>query len=248
MTTRKRRHRLRQYHRWLGLGLAVPLMLLAVTGILLNHSGDLGLDKRFAAQPWLASLYGIDPEVPDSGYPVAGRWVSHARDTLFLNARELVPSRHAPVGAVTRGELLIVADAETLYLFTRDGRAVDRLPLAAGREPIQGLAIAGRRVLVQTASTVLATDSGVTRWNETDQPWPGSTARQPLPESLRTSIRRHLLTSSLSWERILLELHSGRILGPVGPWLIDLAGVVIVLLAVTGAIMWLRIALRRSQK
>jgi len=43
MTTRKRRHRLRQYHRWLGLGLAVPLMLLAVTGILLNHSGDLGL-------------------------------------------------------------------------------------------------------------------------------------------------------------------------------------------------------------
>lgn len=249
MATTSSRRNLRRYHRWLGLGLALPLILLAVTGVLLNHSDELGLDTRFAAQPWLASLYGVDPDVPESGYPVAGRWVSQARDTLFLNARELAPSRGALVGAARYEELLIVADADTLHLFTPNGRAIDDLALPARHEVIRGLAVTPQRVLVQTATGVLATDADMTRWIEAgDQPWPGGVARQPLPQPLRADIRRQLLASTLSWERVLLELHSGRILGPAGPWLVDIAAIVIVLLAVTGGVIWLRVAFRRGPK
>lgn len=239
---------LRRSHRWLGVGLALPLVLLAVTGVLLNHSDDLGLDQRFATQPWLAGLYGIDPKVPDSGYRIGEHWVSHARDTLFLDGRELTRSHAAPVGAAMRDGLLVVASADTLYLFTSDGRTVDQLAVPPDHRPIQALAVVGQRVLARTPSTVLTTNTQLTRWRETDQPWPGNSTPQPLPPSRQVSIRQHLLASSLSWERVLLELHSGRILGSFGPWLADLAAVVMIMLAVTGGVMWLRVALRRNQK
>lgn len=44
----------------------------------------------------------------------------------------------------------------------------------------------------------------------------------------------------LSLERILLDVHSGRIFGHYGPWLMDGAALMLLILAATGIIGWLR--------
>ncbi len=44
----------------------------------------------------------------------------------------------------------------------------------------------------------------------------------------------------LSAERILLDVHSGRILGRYGPWLMDGAAILLLILAATGLIGWFR--------
>ena len=41
-------------------------------------------------------------------------------------------------------------------------------------------------------------------------------------------------------ERLLLDLHSGRFFGRFGPWVMDAAAVLIVLLGVSGTWIWLR--------
>lgn len=238
---------LRRFHRWLGLTLALPLVVLAVTGILLNHTAALELNEHYAGAGWLLALYDINPNPPKTGYSVGEHWISHARQTLFLDSETLATHVDTLVGAVARGRLLIVATAQGLRLYMRDGRTVGQLPLPAEHGRIQGLALAGKQVLVKTDAGILATNAAVTQWQPYQKPWPGGVTAQPLPEPLRQAIRERLLATTLSWERVLRDLHSGRILGQFGPWLADAAAVVLIILALTGSIVWARSSFRRDR-
>lgn len=42
----------------------------------------------------------------------------------------------------------------------------------------------------------------------------------------------------LPWERVILDLHSGRIFGPWGPWLMDAAAILLLFLAGSGVSIW----------
>ena len=47
-------------------------------------------------------------------------------------------------------------------------------------------------------------------------------------------------TDQLTWDRVMLDIHTGRIVGDVGVWLMDLAAIAMIILSVTGAYMWWR--------
>jgi len=47
------------WHRYLGLASALFVIILSITGILLNHTESLRLDERPVAQRWLLNIYGI---------------------------------------------------------------------------------------------------------------------------------------------------------------------------------------------
>ena len=60
---------------------------------------------------------------------------------------------------------------------------------------------------------------------------------------LETRDAKDYLANILTLERVLLDLHSGRIMGAVGPWIMDAAAILLLVLALTGIWMWT--ALRR---
>jgi uncharacterized iron-regulated membrane protein len=41
-------------------------------------------------------------------------------------------------------------------------------------------------------------------------------------------------------ERVILDLHSGRFFGKLGPWLFDIAALLLILLSLSGAWIWLK--------
>jgi hypothetical protein len=43
---------------------------------------------------------------------------------------------------------------------------------------------------------------------------------------------------TISWQRLLLDLHSGRWFGAYGVWLVDLAAVILLFLALSGCWIW----------
>jgi hypothetical protein len=57
-----------------------------------------------------------------------------------------------------------------------------------------------------------------------------------LPPSLRAVLPGR--DAWLSWERVLLDLHSGRLGGRLGVWLMDFAGLMLCLLGLSGVTMW----------
>lgn len=62
--TRHKHHRVKlrsmyQWHRYFGVAIALFVILLSVTGMLLNHTVQLALDKRYVQSNWLLGWYGI---------------------------------------------------------------------------------------------------------------------------------------------------------------------------------------------
>ncbi|HEY9134431.1 MAG TPA: PepSY-associated TM helix domain-containing protein, partial [Pseudomonadales bacterium] len=66
----------------------------------------------------------------------------------------------------------------------------------------------------------------------------------PLPTTLPSSILARLdgklIDHSITWERVLLDLHSGRFFGQAGILFVDLLALMFCMLSITGAWLWLR--------
>ena len=90
-------------------------------------------------------------------------------------------------------------------------------------------------VIVDDGNNFVAADPELLTWTAITRPtsvdWSDVTSMFP-------EIRKKLSTlapgAGPSWERVLQDLHSGRLFGAAGIFLIDLTGVIILLLAISG--------------
>lgn len=126
---RDRRRSLRSlyvWHRWLGILSAVLVLWLSATGIALNHTDVLGLDRWRTSDTRLLRLYGMYPQPPETGYAVAGNWISQAGGKLFFNATPVDDWDAPPVGVATLDGLILVAGERQAVLLTQEGQIVER--------------------------------------------------------------------------------------------------------------------------
>lgn len=233
----------RRRHSRLGILSAVFVLLLSVTGVLLNHSVALRLDQRRVAVGWLLDWYGFEPTGEAVGYGDGELAVSWLDGCLFLAGGLLDDLTDRPVGAVRVGPVIAVGFPGEVRLFTPQGRMVDRLgddagvPLEVDRIGLRAdeslvLEAGGRSYLADEALTGFAPTSAAIEviWS---QPAPVAAATR---EALRTA----WLGRRLTLQRLLLDLHSGRFWGPWGVWLMDAMALIFVVLALSGAWLWWR--------
>ena len=233
---------LHRWHRWLGLAAAPLVIVLVVTGLILNRSPELGLDRAFAENRWLLAWYGIAPSGPALAYRVGENWLIGFGETLYLNAEPVKSGTGTLVGAVAADGMIVAALPQSLYLFTPEGELIEKLggPLLPGA--LEAVALApGGGVLARSAAAAFASDADVTRWESADGVEVGTWSMPaPPPEALLRAVLLRHRGQGLSWERVLLDLHSGRLLGQAGPYLMDAAAVLLGLLAASGVYNTLR--------
>lgn len=243
----RRKHRLKLkslyvWHRYVGVVAAVFVMLLSSSGILLNHTEELALDHRFVQARWLLNWYGIQaPESGSSTKTPQGR-LTLLGTKLYLNTHLLEGDYEQIYGAVATDGLLVVAVDYDLLLLTAQGEYVERLSKgdgAPGEIDRVGLDAAGR-LIVGTKTGPYHADGQLLDW----QPWSGgsdsvnwSTSHRIAGSEL-SEIQLDYLHRILPWERVMLDLHSGRLLGSFGPWLMDAAAVLMLFLAGSGVFIW----------
>lgn len=63
---------------------------------------------------------------------------------------------------------------------------------------------------------------------------------QALPVTMKQRVVAQSVPPSLNWQRLLLDLHAGRLFGLAGQLVMDLAALVLVVLALTGTVIWSR--------
>ena len=246
--SRRRRHRLKLksfyvWHRYMGVVAALFALVLSVTGLALNHTQELRLDDRFINVSWLLDWYGIDgPETAES-YELADHWITLLGDRLYLDEMPLPGHFSELTGAVTLSDLLLViADGDALVL-TPQGELVERLGRQSGVPAgIGEVGVRAGRLIVRAAHGLYTSDDGLLDWHHAEGSndpvhWSRAGFLPPAQlERLRTNYRSHILPM----ERVMLDLHSGRILGNWGPWLMDAAAVLLVALALSGSWIWLK--------
>ena len=205
---RQRRRGLRRVHRWAGIVLFLFLTLLALSGIALNHATELGLDKRHVSSPWLLEQYGI-----------AGR--------------ESLP------GMVRVAAMIAVADGEQVHVLTSAGSLIESIDLGAELDgPIERIGRLRDRVVVAGNGRQYISDADMMRfdpWNGGDEiDWSDKVdASIPELESLHVLWRG----PGVSVERVLLDLHSGRLFRLPGKLLLDLVGAGFLFLGITGLVL-----------
>ena len=229
-----------RWHRRVGVVAAFFALVLAVTGIVLNHAAELGLERRFVDWPWLSQAYGDDSaDLP--AIQVGAHWLSRAANgRVYYDAQEVAPCNGPLVGAQSWGELLLAGCAEELLLISRSGELVESINASTGLPvPLQALGMMGDQIVVQSAGSWWRADLDLMEFNQRAVAT-GAVVQQLVPDRLPPTLRAAIPAPEqwLSWERLLLDVHSGRVFGRLGVLWVDAMGVLLAALALSGISMW----------
>ena len=240
-----------RWHRRVGLCLAAVVFILAITGIVLNHTTGLGLSDVRLSNELLLGWYGIDrrKEQIHEGFEVLpDTWVSAAdSQQLYLNSQAVSGCDLPLKSAVANESLLAVLCADQVHLLSHSGELIESIGASLGLpDNITNIAIAGNKLLF-TRDNQPQLNRSAELWSlDVDSlelqraefegvQWP---QRKPLPPEYGLALAGANLPS-ISLETLMLDIHTGRILGSFGIWLMDLATILLMVLAASGCWAWL---------
>ncbi len=232
--------RLRVWHRWMGLFVALLALELATTGIMLNHTDDLHLGRQAVQSRALLSLYGIRLPEQIPAFPVGSHWVSQWGQQIFIDHKAVPnPPDGRLLGAAAVQGLIALAWPDRVWLLTDTGQLAMSWDASTDlSRPVAAIAGDGERIWLRTPAGVMQSDAGLVGWQAAAGESPGWAVAVSLPASLKEAIEPQYLGLSLSWERVMLDLHSGRLFGSAGVWVVDVAGLLFGLLAISGMWVW----------
>jgi hypothetical protein len=141
-----------------------------------------------------------------------------------------------------------VAFPETLLLFDESGQVLERMGREALPASLRRIGTTPNGIVVAAARDAkFIANADLTTWQPTAVAVQWSQPQAP-PSELREQLLHAERGPGLPADRVLLDLHSGRIFGAWGPWLMDGAAVAFVVLGITGLINWSRRRGMRAQR
>lgn len=234
---------LRRNHRTIGVVAAVFVIFMVISGLLLNHSNDLGLDKRHVSRPLVLDWYGLGGPEQIYSFVVGDEWLSIAGSQIYLNDRNAA-TLASGVGAVLSGDMLIVAGYEELLLLSRAGDLIERQAWNQSKNgAIESIGLINDSgVVVRTTKALWVADAQLLNWQSYEEleEIPVWSIAVNTPPALQQGIENKYRGDGLSLERLLLDLHSGRVFGTIGIVVYDLLALALGFLAVSGLILWVR--------
>lgn len=241
-----RSHRKRFYTRWhrrLGITSAVFVVLLSISGVLLNHSHHLHLDTRPVHSTWLLGLYGIETP-PLLAFPLGTGSVAQMGHQLFINGEAFSECDGALLGAAELTDFSVIACEQELLLVTAAGELVERLTQLHGLPvPLVAAGACGLDLCVQTPEGTFRADAMLSGFSPEQVALSLPAAIDP-GETVSGKVLAAYIGEDLTWARVVQDIHAGRFLGALGPWLMDLIALLFVALAGSGAYLWWRNAKR----
>lgn len=231
-------------HRWLGLAAVLFVLLLSVTGIALNHGSDWGLDRHYVGWDWAVAALGIRAPQPAASFADRGHRVTQLGVRAYFDSIEIPYEVESLAGLVVLEPLAVVALPERLLLLTTGGELVEQIDLTA-ELPVPAVRIGrveGLPVL-ESGGTLFIGDAEVTAFRAASaRDRDGITWSEPSrPSAAELAVLKDLYRGrGLTVERLLLEIHSGRILGAAGPLLLDVVAVIMIVLGISGIVVWFR--------
>lgn len=230
---------IRRWHRWIGYGSLVLVFILSLTGLILNHTEKLTLNRIMVSNDVISSLYSLSPpeELPVH-YRRGKHWLSWLGTRLYLDGNFIGHSSEAPVGFARQDDLVIVGTKTRIFLYLPDGSLVETLDSSSLPGEINGFGQSeGGAVLIMTSSGNYLSDSDFISWKRLPDNFTFTPDRiREAPELITQKIVQDFRGQGITLYRLVLDLHSGHILGSFGTYLMDLAAISLIILGITGLI------------
>ncbi len=239
------RNRVIALHRVVGLSAALFVVLVSISGMLINHEDGLGFTNATIESQWLLDWYRIKPRGELAAFPigVTGRWAIGLERRVYVEGAVFETDEPPLVGATTFGRTILLASRGMLLLVTsgREAELIERLDSASLPGPLLRL---GRLqvsdedapgfVVVETPDGVFRADAELLTWQRVENStatW--SRAGDP-PEGVRAQALQDFRGRGLPLSRVIADLHSGRFFGAYGSLVMDAAAVALLVLSGTG--------------
>ena len=213
--------------------------IVAITGVLLNHTDALDLPNTTIRFAPVVAAYGLDSEANARHVQLGATALTQVENLLYLGDDAIGELQAQLVGAVVADAGIMVAARSELQLFTADGKLIERMLPAFGLPtPIEQLGIdAAGHAMLRTGGATYRFNAQLFEWQiDAD----ATLQAAEVLDGVRPEFGHPPPTPGVSLEHLLLDLHTGRLLGRAGPWLNDLAAFGLCLLAATGLWMALR--------
>ena len=225
-----------KFHRYTGLCVAVIVVMLSVTGIALNHTDDLKLDSQYIKSTAILDWYGIKPAQKQIAFASNNHWIIQVGEQIYFGTQQVLKTSDTLIGAVKSESFFLLGFANTLILISHEGEVIERI-----NKPLTHVAIDfDDTIIINSEDQILSSKDGLLSWQETHQKTMKWSKSSKLPEKLNQQIINLSRNNILPYERVLLDIHSGRFFGAYGVLMVDIAGILFILLAITGCWIWLR--------
>ncbi|MGK0442053.1 MAG: putative iron-regulated membrane protein [Pseudohongiellaceae bacterium] len=230
-----------RWHRRLGLAAALILILVTLTGIMLNHTSELELAKKSVQQNTLLAYYGIEAPTLHS-FNVGEHWLSgYAYGQLYLDDALIGQYQGELVAAAFYQDQYWLACEQQLLVYSHQAELLDNITALYGLPvPIKKMGFCDQALCLSTGQRSFKFDAQKIAFMPVKTQaisWVSSTN---LPEPITSRLYAQYIGQGLSFERVILDLHSGRIFGPLGVLLFDVAAVLFLFLFLflSGFVLW----------
>ena len=234
----------------MGVVSALFVILLSASGLILHQGQFLGLGSSFVNSPGMLAWYGIEVPRLTLSFASGSHRASLIADAIYFDTDRLPGSYSFLAGLVPTEFGYALATDDQILLLTQEGELIEVLGAvhgsprgieSIGRDDSQGKPL----IYLRSNAAVVQADLNALTWTDSAAPesqiqWASSSSAT---SALIETIRKDYGGSLLSWERLVLDVHSGRFLGGLGVVLVDIMAILFLLMAITGVWIWSR---RRS--
>ena len=192
-------------HRLLGITLVFFILILSITGTLLQHAEDFNIRNNYASSLIAKNFYNIKPCKVYS-FKYDNQWISMCNRDLYFNEKKIAS----------------------------DINSINSIYFNKGKYHVH---YDNHEIIINSDSSIAA--MGHTNSNENLNK-NVLLKLDSISEKQRQIIENKSLSKTITYERIVVDLHSGRLFGSFGVTLVDLVTIGIILLSITGAYSWIR--------
>lgn len=235
-------HPLTRWHRVLGIASTVVVVITVLTGLALNHGDALDLPRRHPHNAFIDKLYRQSAKALPQGYATPRGWLAQLGAEVYLDTQPLAVHDAPVVGALVWNDMLLVAYRDGLIQYDAKGQLIESYAALDGlTPPLTQLGHDAKALVVASSAGNLYFDVEQGRASPVPKEamieWSTASAA---PTALAGTLADVYRGSGVSYERVLLDIHSGRLFGRVGEWVVDAAALCLLTLALTGTYMFFK--------
>lgn len=224
-------------HRYVGLGICIFLVHLAITGIFLNHSIGLRLDKTFITWPWLLNQYNLTVPEPANIFTIGKNNFSTIDGEVFFNDKPIFLAEEDLLGVSQNQDTFILASSSTITMISNEGYIINKenvLPFT-----VKNIGIFGDEIVINDSEDKIWSSESINGvWELTENravQWSMEGSITPINHE---KIRKYFVGDGVSLEQVILDFHSGAIFQKAGKLFFDIISILLIILSFTGIWLW----------
>lgn len=225
----------RKWHRYVGYTACFFVIILSLTGLILNRTVELELNEKYIKNDLLIARYGLGPKGDPIHFKVGGGHISWLGGKIFLNQAEFTKFRKPLLGVVSLDEYYIFTAHNEVLITLKDGQILEEITSFPFSANITAIGLTPNKSLkIRTSKKTYSINDDFTSWRSSSSEniiW-----SKPLPNTadLNNAVKDAYLEEGLSLYKVILDLHSGRIFGPYGGYIMDFSAIALIFLSISG--------------